>query len=122
MHWANNILTTDDFYCIKEGEQSTWPYPGRTEEIGITSALQAMYAAVYQPGQHPPLNTNACAWKILIKVQTDRYETASLRVYYTALVCTSLINRCNSIIDQTEPAQARTVPPMLITPFTAEEA
>ena len=81
-----------------------------------------MFAAVYSSDTQPPPNPKSCARQILVKVHTDRFETASFRVYYAALACTSFITRCTDVLDGQDPTQARAMPPLLITPFTAEAA
>ena len=111
MQWATNSLTGDDLSRAKEGEASTWPYPRRTEEIGITSVLQAMFAAVYTSDTQPPPNPKSCARRILVKVHTDRFEAASFRVYHGRWRAPhSLRDAQTSWTDGTQPRPGRCLP------------
>ena len=47
---------------------------------------------------------------------------AGLRVYYAALVCTLMLNRCKAVVEGRNTPLTHPMPELLITPFQPEEA
>ena len=114
-----------DLEQIESGNNICWPRLD-TDKDEIRGALLFVLQTIPSVNEIPiPANLSAtqCFRRLIVKVHPDRYASAGFRVAYATAVCTALLNRCQSVLEQqNEMMNALDMPRMLITPFATNRA
>ena len=105
---------------IKLGKEDSWPRPGETAERDIFPMVSAAVGAVLE--RCSARTVRGCYNKLIVYTHPDRYLMAGARVYYAALACTAMLNRCKAVVEGQDAPSIHPMPDLLITPFRPEEA